>query len=166
MVSSVSKRVTKNGDPMGIVQLEDMEGEATVVVFPKTYKEAEGYLYGEVDPETGAQLSDAFVRIKGKLERSDRGDQIIAQEIVPLELNEENNKPKVFEVMVPNSRFSQGNMARLATVLTANPGAIAWRSLSSRWTGACCAPRCLPRSMRARFRCWPRLRPSWVTKAA
>ena len=47
---------------------------------------------------------------------------IIAQEIVPLELNEENNKPKVFEVMVPNSRFSQGNMARLATVLTANPG--------------------------------------------
>ena len=24
--------------------------------------------------------------------------------------------------MVPNSRFSQGNMARLATVLTANPG--------------------------------------------
>ena len=97
MVSSVSKRVTKNGDPMGIVQLEDMEGEATVVVFPKTYKEAEGYLYGEVDPETGAQLSDAFVRIKGKLERSDRGDQIIAQEIVPLELSEEKNKPKVFE---------------------------------------------------------------------
>ena len=92
------------------------------MVFPKTYKEAEGYLYGEVDPETGAQLSDAFVRIKGKLERSDRGDQIIAQEIVPLELNEENNKPKVFEVMVPNSRFSQGNMARLATVLAANPG--------------------------------------------
>lgn len=77
---------------MGIVQLEDMEGEATVVVFPKTYKEAEGYLYGEVDPETGAQLSDAFVRIKGKLERSDRGDQIIAQEIVPLELNEENKQ--------------------------------------------------------------------------
>ena len=58
----------------------------------------------------------------GKLERSDRGDQIIAQEIVPLELNEENNKPRVFEVMVPNSRFSQGNMARLATVLTTNPG--------------------------------------------
>lgn len=39
-----------------------------------------------------------------------------------MELNEENNKPKVFEVMVPNSRFSQGNMARLATVLTTNPG--------------------------------------------
>ena len=62
------------------------------------------------------------MRIKASSSASDRGDRIIAQEIVPLELSEENNKPKVFEVMVPNSRFSQGNMARLATVLTANPG--------------------------------------------
>ena len=122
MVSGVGKRVTKNGDPMAIVQLEDMEGEATVVVFPKTYKQCEGYLYGEVDPETGAQLSDAFIRVKGKLERSDRGDQIIAQEIEPLVLNEESNRPKVFEIMVPRSRFSQSNMARLATVLNTNPG--------------------------------------------
>lgn len=122
MVSSVSKRVTKNGDPMAIVTLEDMEGEATVVIFPKTYKQCEGYLYGEVDPETGAQLSDAFIRVKGKLERSDRGDQIIAQEIEPLVLNEESNRPKVFEVMIPSARFSQSNMARLATVLSTNPG--------------------------------------------
>ena len=122
MVSSVSKRVTKNGDPMAIVTLEDMEGEATVVIFPKTYKQCEGYLYGEVDPETGAQLSDAFIRVKGKLERSDRGDQIIAQEIELLVLNEESNRPKVFEVMIPSSRFSQSNMARLATVLNTNPG--------------------------------------------
>ncbi|WP_278542181.1 DNA polymerase III subunit alpha [Collinsella intestinalis] len=122
MVSGVGKRVTKNGDPMAIVQLEDMEGEATVVVFPKTYKQCEGYLYGEVDPETGAQLSDAFIRVKGKLERSDRGDQIIAQEIEPLVLSEESNRPKVFEIMVPSSRFSQANMARLATVLNTNPG--------------------------------------------
>lgn len=122
MVSGVGKRVTKNGDPMAIVQLEDMEGEATVVVFPKTYKQCEGYLYGEVDPETGAQLSDAFIRVRGKLERSDRGDQIIAQEIEPLVLSEESNRPKVFEIMVPSSRFSQSNMARLATVLNTNPG--------------------------------------------
>ena len=122
MVSGVSKRVTKNGDPMAIVQLEDMEGEATVVVFPKTYKQCEGYLYGEIDPETGVQLSDAFIRVKGKLERSDRGDQIIVQEVEPLVLNEESNRPKVFEMMIPSARFSQSNMARLATVLNTNPG--------------------------------------------
>ena len=122
MVASVQKMVTKKGDPMAKVQLEDMEGEASVIVFPKVYKDAESYLYGETDPETGAVLSDAFIRVKGKLERSDRGDQIIAQEICPLELNEETNRPKVFEIMVPSNRFSQGNMSRLATVLSTNPG--------------------------------------------
>ena len=122
MVSEVSRRTTKNGDPMAIVRLEDMEGEATVVIFPKVFKEAESSLYGETDPETGAVLSDAFVRVKGKLERSDRGDQIIAQEVLPLVLNHETNRPKVFEIMVPSNRFNQGNMARLATIFTANPG--------------------------------------------
>ncbi len=122
MVAEVSKRVTKKGDPMAIARLEDMEGEATIVIFPKAYKECEKYLYGETDPETGAVLSDAFIRVRGKLERSDRGDQIIAQEVAPLELNEESNRPKVFEVMIPSSRFSQGNMARLATLFTTNPG--------------------------------------------
>ena len=60
--------------------------------------------------------------MKGKLERSDRGDQIIAQEIEPLVLNDESNRPKVFEIMIPSARFSQSNMARLATVLSTNPG--------------------------------------------
>lgn len=122
MVAEVSKRVTKNGDPMAIVRLEDMEGEATIVIFPKTYKECEGFLYGETDPETGAVLSDAFIRVRGKIERSDRGDQIIAQEVLPLELNDEVNRPKVLEIMIPSARFSQGSMARLAAVLTTNPG--------------------------------------------
>ena len=67
-------------------------------------------------------LSDAFIRVRGKLERSDRGDQIIAQEVLPLELNDEANRPKVFEVMVPSARFSQGNMARLAALFATNPG--------------------------------------------
>ena len=122
MVAEVGKRVTKKGDPMAIVRLEDMEGEATIVMFPKVYKECESFLYGETDPETGAVLSDAFIRVRGKLERSDRGDQIIAQEVLPLELNEETNRPKVFEVMIPSSRFSQGSMARLAAILASNPG--------------------------------------------
>ena len=122
MVAEVGKRVTKKGDPMAIVRLEDMEGEATIVMFPKVYKECESFLYGETDPETGAVFSDAFIRVRGKLERSDRGDQIIAQEVLPLELNDEANRPKVFEVMVPSARFSQGNMARLAALFATNPG--------------------------------------------
>ena len=122
MVKNVGKRVTKNGDPMGIIEMEDMEGEATIIMFPKTFKDAEQYLYGETDPTTGAVLSDAFIRVKGKLERSDRGDQIIAMEVAPLVLNEETNRPKTLEVMIPNSRFNPSSMARLANVLAASQG--------------------------------------------
>ncbi len=77
---------------MGIVQLEDMEGEATVIVFPKIFKAAEGFLYGEVDPETGALLSDAFVRItrQARALGPRRSDHRV--EIMPLELTEENNQ--------------------------------------------------------------------------
>ena len=34
-VGGVVKKVTKKGDQMAIVTLEDMEGEVTLVVFPK-----------------------------------------------------------------------------------------------------------------------------------
>ena len=166
MVAEVSKRVTKNGDPMAIVRLEDMEGEATVVIFPKVYKECESFLYGETDPETGAVLSDAFIRVRGKVERSDRGDQIIAQEVVALELNEESNRPRVFEVMIPSSRFSQGNMARLATVLSTNPGGDRVELFIEQSDGADHARRDPgPRETRVRLRFSPRQRPSWATRA-
>ena len=122
MVSGVSKRMTKKGDPMAIITLEDMEGEATVVAFPKVFKSAENYLYGDVDPETGESTSDAFVRVRGKLERGDRGDQIVAQEIESLKLTDEANKPKVFEIMLPYDRSYRSNLARLATVLQTSPG--------------------------------------------
>ncbi len=73
MVASVQKMVTKKGAAMAKVQLEDMEGEASVIMFPKVFESAEEFLYGETDPQTGAVLSDAFIRVRGKLERSDRG---------------------------------------------------------------------------------------------
>lgn len=108
---------------MAIVQLEDMGGpRRRSSCSPRRTSSARATCTAKSSPETGAQLSDAFIRVKGKLERSDRGDQIIAQEIEPLVLSEESNRPKVFEIMVPSSRFSQSNMARLATVLNTNPG--------------------------------------------
>ncbi len=82
---------------------------------------------GEVDPATGAQLSDAFIRVKGKLERSDRGDQIIAQEIEPRVESQESNRPKVFEIMVPSSPFSKSNMAILASDLNTTSLSPTWR---------------------------------------
>ena len=122
MVSSVQKKTTKNGDPMAVVTLEDMEGETTLVIFPKLYKKCAEALTPHVDEETGEAEGDVFVKVSGKLERSDRGNQIICMEVEPLVLNEKTNRPKVVEVMMPASMLTRGRMDELGSVLARYPG--------------------------------------------
>lgn len=44
MLNSVRKIITKKGDPMAFVQMEDMTGEAEGTIFPSTYAELEPFL--------------------------------------------------------------------------------------------------------------------------
>lgn len=118
MVSAVQKKTTKSGDPMAIVTLEDMEAEVTLVVFPKLYKECAATLAGEVDEETGETQGNVFVKVAGKLERSDRGDQVICTSVQPLILDDSTNRPKVFEVMMPSRMLSRGRMEQLGSILS------------------------------------------------
>ena len=122
MVSGLQKRTTKNGDPMAIVQLEDMENELDVVVFPKAYKKSAAVLAGQTDEQTGEQIGDVFVRILGRIDRSDRGDQFLATAIEPLELSEKTNKPKVLEVMLEPSALSRLLLEQLQKVFGLHPG--------------------------------------------
>ena len=122
MVSSVQKKTTKNGDPMAVVTLEDMEGETTLVIFPKLYKKCAEALTPPVDEAPGEAEGDVFVKVSGKLERSDRGNQIICMEVEPLVLNEKTNRPKVVEVMMPASMLTRGRMDELGSVLARYPG--------------------------------------------
>ena len=122
MVSGMQKKTTKNGDSMAIVTLEDMEGEVTLVVFPKLYKKCAATLAGQVDEETGESAGDVFVKVEGKLERSDRGNQIICMAVEPLVLDEKSNRPKVLEVNIPASLLTRPYMDSLGEVLGRYPG--------------------------------------------
>ena len=122
MVTNVMKRTTKNGDPMAIVTLEDMEGSITIVMFPKLYKKAARLLAGDVDPETGESQSDIFISVLGKLERSDRGDQVIAQEVNPIELNSANNTPKTLVIHMPASQLKRQAIETLGQIFSRYPG--------------------------------------------
>ena len=122
MVSGLQKRTTKNGDPMAIVQLEDMENEIDVVVFPKAYKKSAAVLAGQTDEQTGEQVGDVFVRILGRIDRSDRGDQFLATAIEPLELSEKTNKPKILEVMLEPAALSRLVLEQLQKVFELHPG--------------------------------------------
>ncbi len=116
MVTNIQKRITKNGDPMAIVTLEDMEGELSLVLFPKAYKKYASTLAGSVDPETGETQGDVIVGVFGKLERSDRGTQFICSGVTPIELNETNKRPRVLEIQIPVSKFSRANYEMLSQI--------------------------------------------------
>ena len=122
MVNAVQKKTTKNGDPMAIVTLEDMEGEITLVVFPKLYKKCAGILAGEPDPVTGESSTDVFIKVFGKLERGDRGDQVICSTIENLELSDKTNKPRVIEVCMTPHLLSYGRIQRLQSILARYQG--------------------------------------------
>jgi len=65
MISDGRKIVTKKGDMMFIGKLEDLTGNATMVIFPKTYAKYAGLLN-----------NDEIVLVKGKLNRDPRTEEL------------------------------------------------------------------------------------------
>lgn len=61
IVIGMRKIHTKNGDPMAFVQLETLDGEIELIVFPRTFEK-----YGDLVVE------DAVLEIKGKINARDR----------------------------------------------------------------------------------------------
>lgn len=122
MVTAVAKKTTKNGDSMAIVTLEDMEGEISLVIFPKVYKECASILAGEVDPETGESKGDIFVHVTGKLERGDRGSQLICSSVGSMELSEATNRPRIVEVFMTPRMLSYDRMEQLNGILSRYAG--------------------------------------------
>ncbi len=106
MINKVEKKVTRAGKTMAIVTLEDLEGEITVVVFPKTYAKYGDVLFSNIN-EMGEAEGDIFVRIKGRVDRGERGNQFMASEIRTLVLDEESNKQKVIEVHIPKELLTE-----------------------------------------------------------
>lgn len=123
MVSSVQKKTTKNGDPMAVVTLEDMEGETTLVIFPKLYKKCAEALTPHVDEETRrGRGRTSSSRSPASWSAATPRNQIICMEVEPLVLNEKTNRPKVVEVMMPASMLTRGRMDELGSVLARYPG--------------------------------------------
>jgi DNA polymerase-3 subunit alpha len=72
MVQSLRQITTKKGDPMAFAQLEDLSGAVELVIFPRTYEQAEAYL-----------SDDSLVLVRGRIDMRDERAKIIAEEIEP-----------------------------------------------------------------------------------
>ncbi|MBQ9001979.1 MAG: DNA polymerase III subunit alpha, partial [Eggerthellaceae bacterium] len=109
MISSVVTKLTKRGTRMATFNLEDTTGSIECITF-------------KYDDCGEAIVEDAIVKVKGKFEHSDRGNQIIVYEVKPIELNEESARPSQLELRVPSSDFSQERVQRLNRILGSYPG--------------------------------------------
>lgn len=74
MLNSVRKIITKKGDPMAFVQMEDITGEAEGTIFPSTYQELEPLL------EEGKQLI-----VWGKAQQRNEKYQLIIDDATVVE---------------------------------------------------------------------------------
>lgn len=74
MLTSVKKVITKNGDPMAILQVEDLTGQSEAVVFPK--------IYATLNP---LLIADTPLIIWGKVEKRDDQTQLIVEDAEPIE---------------------------------------------------------------------------------
>ena len=74
IIDSLKEIVTKKGDKMAFVTLQDLSGSCEIVVFPELYQSAHSLLQ-----------KDTTVFIRGKINSRDDIPKIIAEEIIPLE---------------------------------------------------------------------------------
>lgn len=89
-IVEIKNRVTKKNDPMAILMLEDLEGQAEAVVFPKAYAEIKDSI-----------TADIPVVISGKVDKQDDRTQVIVEKIEPI--------PEYLLLPKPKSQPSEGN---------------------------------------------------------
>jgi len=108
IISGITRRYTRSGDPMLFFTLEDLQGSTEVVAFPRTVAE-----YGPFVRE------DAIVVVAGRVDH--RGDEVkfIAQEVREPELSEED----LVRLRVPANRLSKNMVDRIRSIIANHPGA-------------------------------------------
>ena len=75
IISSITKKITKNNATMGFINVEDLYSSIEVIAFPRVFEKAMEFI-----------SSDVFVIIKGRVNfKEDEDPKIIADEILKLE---------------------------------------------------------------------------------
>ncbi len=82
MLNAIKTHVTKKGDNMAFLQLEDLSGQLEAIVFPRTYQEIQSDL-----------IENKLVIIDGKVDKQDDKIQIIVEEMKSAENLLEQIKP-------------------------------------------------------------------------
>jgi DNA polymerase-3 subunit alpha len=118
IISDEQKKMTKKGDTMVILQIEDLEGSTEIVVFPQIYQAA----YETI-------RKDAIVLIRGRIDSNGRNGRMndsegpvkmVAMEIKPLDRRGDVNRP--VSIHMDMNRMTDELLDRLKEILVSHPG--------------------------------------------
>ena len=105
MLTDIKQIVTKKGDRMAIVQMEDLSGQAEGVVFPETYKRIEHF----IQPDTR-------LIVWGKADKRDEQTQMIIEDAELIE-----TAPMLI-VELPPQQLTKNELNQLKSILQAHSG--------------------------------------------
>jgi DNA polymerase III subunit alpha len=109
VAAALSKRVTRKGDIMTTLMVEDLSGaSAEVILFPRAYEQF-GHL---VRP-------DAVLLIKGRVDQDARDDSM---KLVALEMLEPRLEARPFEIRLTPETCTPKLVAQLKDILAEHPG--------------------------------------------
>ncbi|MBE9123184.1 DNA polymerase III subunit alpha [Tychonema sp. LEGE 07199] len=91
-ISAIKLVVTKKGDAMAILQLEDLTNQIKAVVFPKAYEQVKPYI-----------VDNAILLIGGKIEKDGEEIQIIVDTAKPVENSQVAEEIEVAQPEIQNS---------------------------------------------------------------
>ena len=105
LILDIKQVITKKGDPMAILQLEDLTGSAEAVVFPKSFDKVKHLLE-----------KDRRVMVWGKIDRRDEQTQLIVEDMQTIE------SVRMVKVELTREQASDRQvLQQLKTVLNPNP---------------------------------------------
>ncbi len=112
IITGLSRRLTRKGDPWASATLEDLTGGVEVAFFPKVYA------------EVSLQLAeDAIVLVRGRVSRTDDRLSLHADKVTVPDLSATAKGP--VRVSLPAARCTPPVVDRLRDVLAAHPGTTA-----------------------------------------
>jgi len=109
ILSSVTRKVTKQGNAWAVVVLEDLEGAVEVMFFPASYQAAAVHL-----------VEDAVVLVRGRVDKREDAPKIIANEVMIPDLSIGPRGPVV--VSLATTRCTPPVVERFKEVLGHHPG--------------------------------------------
>jgi DNA polymerase-3 subunit alpha len=109
IVSSIQRKVTKQGNPWAIAMLEDLDGVIEVMFFPATYTTC-----------AHALIEDEVVLVKGRIDKREDVPRLVAMDLTQPDLSDGPRGP--LTVALPASRCTPPLVDRLKEVLATHPG--------------------------------------------